>query len=56
MPTIVINSWGGGAHRSNVRSNHYSLLATIEHLWNLGCLANSCKIGNNQLLTSLFQH
>ena len=56
VPTIVINSWGGGARRSNVRSNHYSLLATIEHLWNLGCLANSCKIGNNQLLTSLFHH
>ena len=54
VPTIVINSEGGGVHRLNVRSNHYSLLATIEHLWGLGCLANSCKIPNNGLLTSLF--
>ena len=54
VPTIVINSEGGGAHRSHVRSNHYTLLATIEHLWNLGCLANSCKIPQSGLLTSLF--
>ena len=54
VPTIVINSEGGGVHRSHVRSNHYSLLATIERLWNLGCLANSCKIPPNGLLTGLF--
>jgi hypothetical protein len=54
VPTIVINSEGGGIHRTNVRSNHYSLLATIEHLWGLGCLANSCKIPNNGLLTQMF--
>lgn len=54
VPLIVINSQGGGVHRSNVRSNHYSLLATIEHLWDLGCLSNSCKIPDSGLLTELF--
>jgi Phosphoesterase family. len=54
VPTIVINSRDGGRRRTDVRSNHYSLLATIERLWNLGCLANSCKIQNSGLVTSLF--
>ena len=54
VPTIVINSQGGGAHRSHVGR-------TITRCWRRsstcgtsGCLANSCKIGNNGLLTSLF--
>ena len=34
--------------------NHYSLLATIEHLWNLGCLANTCGFTNASLMTGLF--
>jgi hypothetical protein len=28
--------------RSTVAHNHYSLLRTIENLWGLGCLRNSC--------------
>jgi hypothetical protein len=37
--------------------NHYSLLATIEQLWGLPCLANACAIedaGASNLMTSLF--
>ena len=34
--------------------NHYSLLGTIEHLWHLGCLANTCNIDESGLMTSLF--
>jgi len=56
VPTIVINSDGGGRLRTNVRSNHYSVLATIEHLWGLGCLAHSCQIPDSRLLTPLFTH
>jgi hypothetical protein len=26
--------------------NHYALLATIEHAWSLGCLANTCDTAN----------
>jgi phosphatidylinositol-3-phosphatase len=55
VPLIVITSHG--PHHIVLTSgsfNHYSLLATIEHLWNLGCLANTCNISNAGLLTSLF--
>lgn len=34
--------------------NHYSLLATIEKLWGLGCLENSCGFSNDQLMTKFF--
>lgn len=56
VPLIVISSTNS---RHSVLStgsyNHYSLLATIESLWNLGCLAQSCNIQKSALLTSLFQ-
>jgi len=35
--------------------NHYSLLATIEQLWGLGCLANTCGMSGQDLLTQLFE-
>jgi len=34
------------ARQSNVAYNHYSLLATIEDSWKLGCLANTCDTAN----------
>lgn len=55
VPLIVIASHD--PHHivlTNSSFNHYSLLATIEHLWNLGCLANTCNIHNEGLMTSLF--
>ncbi|GAC1613929.1 MAG: hypothetical protein NVS4B7_05740 [Ktedonobacteraceae bacterium] len=55
VPIIVITSHG--AHHlvlANTAYNHYSLLATIEHLWNLGCLANTCAFNDNMLMTTLF--
>jgi hypothetical protein len=36
----------GGRHaprRSDTPANHYSLLATIERAWGLGCLGNTCE-------------
>jgi phospholipase C len=35
--------------------NHYSLLATIEQVWGLGCLENACGMGQAELLTQLFE-
>jgi phosphatidylinositol-3-phosphatase len=34
--------------------NHYSLLATIEQLWGLGCLENACGFSQSQLMTKFF--
>lgn len=55
VPLIVVTSHGT-QHivLSNASYNHYSLLATIEHLWDLGCLANTCGMGDSVLLTALF--
>ena len=53
VPLIVITS--NGPHHvvlSNASYSHYSLLATIEHLWGLNCLANAC---NAPLMTQLFE-
>jgi hypothetical protein len=35
--------------------NHYTLLATIEGLWNLGCIENSCDFGDRVLMTKFFE-
>jgi phosphatidylinositol-3-phosphatase len=53
VPMIVITS--NGPHHivlSDASYNHYSLLATIEQIWGLGCLANTC---NSPLMTKLFE-
>ena len=55
VPLIVVTSQG--PHHivlSAMTYNHYSLLATIEHIWNLGCIANTCGMGGSSLLTPLF--
>ena len=55
VPLIVITSHGP-RHivLSSTSYNHYSLLATIEQLWSLGCLANTCGMGQAELLLRLF--
>lgn len=55
VPLIVVTSYG--PHHIVLNSmayNHYSLLATIEHIWNIGCLANTCGMDATSLLTPLF--
>jgi phosphatidylinositol-3-phosphatase len=54
-PALVVNSWTSAPRRFNVAANHYNTLATIQRLWGLGCLANSCRIPRSQLLTPLFR-
>lgn len=34
--------------------NHYTLLATIQQLWHLGCLESSCNFKNSSLMTKFF--
>lgn len=56
VPLIVITSQGlRHIVLSSVDYNHYSLLGTIESLWGLGCLANTCGMGSGELLLPLFK-
>ncbi len=52
-PAIVIRD-SHPAHRESARPyNHYSLLGTIERLWNFPCLANTCKLADTDLMLDL---
>lgn len=54
-PLLVLTS-GHPRHRTVTRpANHYVLLATIQRLWDLGCLAHSCQLADDDLLTDLFR-
>jgi phosphatidylinositol-3-phosphatase len=44
--TITISHSDHSARTSNVLYNHYSMLATIEGGWSLGCLAFTCDTAN----------
>jgi hypothetical protein len=52
-PLIVITSTGGPHKTSNKLADHYTVLATIEHMWHLGCLANTCSPRTSGLLENL---
>ncbi len=55
-PAIIITSKGPHAMTvSDTSYNHYSTLGTIEKLWNLGCLANTCNMSDADLMTRFFQ-
>jgi len=53
-PALVITSKNPKAQTSMDPYNHYSLLATIQHLWGLDCLANTCGMTGSALMTKLF--
>ncbi len=53
-PAIIITSRGGARISDATAYNHYSLLATIERLWGLGCLANACGFRDNELMLHYF--
>lgn len=40
--------------QSTTPYNHYTLLATIEQLWGLGCLERACGFSKSQLMTEFF--
>ena len=56
VPLIVLNSHTRGRHATRIAANHYNLLATIQQEWHLGCIAATCSMPRQQLLTSLFSH
>jgi hypothetical protein len=53
VPAIVLNSRGDDSSRVNSAANHYTMLAAIERLWNLGCINESCSV-NGRHLARLF--
>jgi len=53
-PVIVVQSNEPAHRQSNQPYNHYSLLGTIQRIWNLGCLANTCSFNDSQLMFDLF--
>jgi len=57
VPMMVLRSGHehARAHGVSKPANHYSLLATIQHLWNLDCLGQTCPLREKQLLTRLFE-
>jgi hypothetical protein len=54
VPAIVISSLVTSHVTSSDPYNHYSLLATIQNIWGLPCLANTCGMKGSQLMTKLF--
>ena len=54
-PMIVINSAAGPQKSTNRVSDHYTLLSTIEHMWHLGCLANTCSPETSGTFEELFR-
>ncbi len=55
-PMMVLNSSGGPQHNTDQVADHYTLLSTIEHLWHLGCLANTCSPTTSGTFEQLFRH
>ena len=51
--TLTISHSDHSARTSNVAYNHYSMLATIEGGWKLGCLAFTCDTVNVQPMRDL---
>ena len=51
--TLTISHSDHSARTSNVAYNHYSMLATIEGGWKLGCLAFTCDTVNVQPMSDL---
>jgi phospholipase C len=51
--TLTISHSDHSARTSNVAYNHYSMLATIEGGWSLGCLAFTCDTANVPAMSDL---
>jgi phospholipase C len=54
-PFIVINSAQGPHKTTDKLADHYTMLSTIEHLWHLGCLANTCSPTTSGTFEELFR-
>jgi hypothetical protein len=54
-PALVITSKKATVQTDAHPYNHYSLLATLQKVWDLGCLANTCNFTDADLMTHLFR-
>lgn len=54
-PFIVINSAEGPHKTTDKLADHYTMLSTIEHMWHLGCLANTCSPTTSGTFEELFR-
>src|SRR5262249_29142866 len=54
VPAIVVSLLNPHPVKLTNPFNHYSMLATLQHMWGLGCLANTCGMSGDQLMTKLF--
>jgi phosphatidylinositol-3-phosphatase len=54
VETIVITNHGPRHTTDSTAFNHYSLLATIQKAFGLGCLNNTCDTANVKPMTKLF--
>ena len=53
-PALVVTSKAPSHQVSYAPGNHYSMLATLEHLWQLDCLGETCNMSAGDLMTDLF--
>ena len=53
-PALVITSRKDRHQSVDTAYNHYSLLGTIQRLWNLGCLGATCGFDDSELMLGLF--
>jgi len=51
--TLTISHSNNSPTISNVAYNHYSMLATTQDGWQLGCLANTCDAANVPAISDL---
>jgi len=56
VPGIVVTRNGVGGIKDDTPYNHYSLLRTIEEVWNLGYLGYAADGANVSSMTKLLQH
>ena len=54
-PGIVVTSRHPRHEVASHPYNHYALLATIEKIWDLGCLANACGFRGDDLMLEMFR-
>jgi hypothetical protein len=54
-PFMVINSAEGPHKTTDKLADHYTMLSTIEHMWHLGCLANTCSPTTSGTFEELFR-
>lgn len=54
-PVLVLTSQNARRRTVTRPANHYVMLATIQRLWSLGCLAHTCRFRDDELLTELFR-